>query len=831
MRYILSMVLLLFVTSSSAQLTLTVTVCDPNNVCATSQVPASNDPAFGLIPTANDVFPNWWRSGLAVIGGIPTRSTQCGSTITPSGLTPPVANDDAALINAAITACTAGQVVLLSGATFHLDQSETIIVNKGVTLRGSGTCNNGSTPYCPTVINVDNGLLPWTGGQCGLNTSSEVACNNGPGAIVMWAPNAGNRFDFNWGGSLGHCNLIGSGIACGTQLDADAAKGDTTIQVHTTTGLSVGQWIKIDEATGANYQTDPVGPNLYGNVWAAPDTFNTSPDPATGRVQWAKYVTCGGNPFCDTTGFPYNAPGTIETLYDRPTTEIHVISAIGAGPCPGTSCTVTFDDPLMIAYRVSGMTTFTGSIASTTLTTSGDNCTVAAGQIVDDATHTISDGTYITAINSCSGGAGNYTVNHSQTVASETMIGGAHQAHVYWSTNASGTTMAFLQQASVENLTVNRAQAGGINITMCAYCWMKNVEVVNWGGGIGASGGAFNFNDSARVQLDTSYANNAGNSVNNGAEYPLGMQGASTELLIVNNIIVQGGKGMVGKSGGGNVVAYNYQDMTFYDAFSGIGDWFIDMGTNGSHWVGTHHYLFEGNWADNLDHDDTHGNAVYHVHFRNWSTALRSDFVDPSIPNQATQCGGTCLISDKTPKGGSFANGGSGWFCATSTTCVANGTGPLRAAGPMLHLYWFAYVGNVLGTPSVTTAGNGFQYHTNGAVGIGIWLSGWNSDASHETVTDPNLNGTNNPQFLFKNGNYDYVTASISDWAAGYSQTLTNSFYLFSAPSFFSPGASCTYVWPWVTPTSSPKVQSNSCAGSGLPAKARFDAGTPFVQP
>ncbi len=52
-----------------------------------------------------------------------------------------------------------------------------------------------------------------------------------------------------------------------------------------------------------------------------------------------------------------------------------------------------------------------------------------------------------------------------------------------------------------------------------------------------------------------------------------------------------------------------------------------------------------------------------------------------------------------------------------------------------------------------------------------------------------------------------------------------------SAPTFFSAGASCTYSWPWVTPTGSTQIQSNSCGGPGLPAKARYDAGTPFVQP
>lgn len=38
------------------------------------------------------------------------------------------------------------------------------------------------------------------------------------------------------------------------------------------------------------------------------------------------------------------------------------------------------------------------------------------------------------------------------------------------------------------------------------------------------------------------------------------------------------------------------------------------------------------------------------------------------------------------------------------------------------------------------------------------------------------------------------------------------------------PGAAGYAIWPWVDPTGTTQLQT-------LPAKARFDAGTPFVQP
>ena len=69
-------------------------------------------------------------------------------------------------------------------------------------------------------------------------------------------------------------------------------------------------------------------------------------------------------------------------------------------------------------------TTFTGSIATTTLTVtamlSGDN--IVLGMYIDSTT-SLTNGTYITAFGTGSGGVGTYTVSASQTVASSTIVG------------------------------------------------------------------------------------------------------------------------------------------------------------------------------------------------------------------------------------------------------------------------------------------------------------------------------------------------------------------------------------------------------------------------
>jgi hypothetical protein len=274
---------------------------------------------------------------------------------------------------------------------------------------------------------------------------------------------------------------------------------------------------------------------------------------------------------------------------------------------------------------------------------------------------------------------------------------------------------------------------------------------------------------------------------------------------------------MVGKGSAANVIAYNYVDDTMYDSYSGIGDYWVENSVNGSHWTGTHQFLFEGNWGNQLDDDDTHGNNVYHTYFRNWGTGLRTAFTDPSMAGMGQ------TVDDFNGTGN--ACGGTG-----PTGCVSNSPAPLHVIGPMLHVYWHAYVGNVLGTASKTTSGNGWNYSGDFSTKKHIWMPGWNSDSSNPTKSDPNLTGATGT-FLFKHGNYDYVNGSIADWTSGWSHTLPNSFYLKSKPAFFSAGASCTYTWPWVTPTGGTQLQTNSCSGSGLPAKARYDAGTPFVQP
>jgi hypothetical protein len=210
--------------------------------------------------------------------------------------------------------------------------------------------------------------------------------------------------------------------------------------------------------------------------------------------------------------------------------------------------------------------------------------------------------------------------------------------------------------------------------------------------------------------------------------------------------------------------------------------------------VGSHHMLFEGNYSFNADSDQTHGNAIYHTYFRNYLSGFRRPF---------TALDGT-TINDAANQ--------------------PAGVGPLRTAGAHAYAYWMSFIGNVLGTSGKM---GGWTSNCISAVNDipsqCIWELGY-MDITPQGY-DSNVAAT-----AIQDGNYDYLSNSVTWAAADTAHTLPNSLYLTSAPAFFSAGSG--YKWPWVAPAGSPQIRTG-CGGrcSGLPAKARYDAGTPFAQP
>ena len=331
---------------------------------------------------------------------------------------------------------------------------------------------------------------------------------------------------------------------------------------------------------------------------------------------------------------------------------------------------------------------------------------------------------------------------------------------------------AHVRNAGVEDLTLVGGDNGNLRFQWAALSWARNVESTAW------HGEGLAIDRSFRIELREFYVHDAAWAQPGGGGYAISLAGGTSEALIENGISVRANKVMVARSAGaGSVVGYNYMDMGYINT---NGAW-IEAGINASHMVGAHHVLFEGNYAHNAESDDTHGNSIYHTFFRNYLRGIRSPF-----DNQA---GGR--IDDATQ----------------------SGNGPKHCAGLMAYSYWMSFVGNVLGAPGQM---GGWVYETSFTDGRpGIWMLGW--DSLKPYPTDTRVSAT-----TFRHGNFDYVSNTVKWDPATPNHTLPDSLYLTGKPNFFDRGSG--YVWPWVDPVGGTKLFT-------LPAKARYDAGTPFVQP
>ena len=319
-----------------------------------------------------------------------------------------------------------------------------------------------------------------------------------------------------------------------------------------------------------------------------------------------------------------------------------------------------------------------------------------------------------------------------------------------------------LRGVGVESMTLERGDADLLQFQNVAYSWVKNIEATKW------RGAGVLFFKSFRCELRDSYIHTPVYFEPGGGSYNIALDTGSSEILIENNVSVDADKVMVARTAGaGSVVGYNYMDDGH---IGGNPDW-MEIGVNGSHMVGCHHMLFEGNYGFNGDNDKTHGNSNTHTYFRNHLSGRRLTY----------------------------------------------GMGN-RAAGATATTTYMSFVGNVLGLPGQMS---GWEYQSGMMSNAAIWLLGWDDWAPYPT--DPVVEQT-----TLRDGNFDYVTNS-QRWHGiggavgdGIAAPLPDSMYLTTKPAFFG-----TNPWPWVNPAG----VSDSERIKVLPAKARFDAGTPNIVP
>jgi len=326
--------------------------------------------------------------------------------------------------------------------------------------------------------------------------------------------------------------------------------------------------------------------------------------------------------------------------------------------------------------------------------------------------------------------------------------------------------------SGLEDFTVsgggNPSGNGQIAGDSLAYSWVKGVE----GDGRPASGGMVGIHiqlaHAYRCEIRQCYTHHATNIIAGGNAYGITLRGQSSDNLVEDNISMHLNKPMVNYcTGGGNVIAYNYVDNAYSTDFPG----WEESGVDGNHGSYSVMDLFEGNWGSNIGADSTHYDSGWLTFFRNYAQGKNSS---PPAPDN----------------------------------------GNVRAVGIDGMNRNFNVVGNVLNTAGVV---NGAQpiYQSVDPTTLdpaAIFRIGANSmGGSYEVFDDGTALKT-----LYRHGNYDYVTNSVIWDPTNADHTLPASLYLTAKPAFFG-----SLTWPWVDPLGATKVYT-------LPAKARFDAGTPI---
>ncbi len=255
-----------------------------------------------------------WNPGLMSIGGIPNRTTiftNINASTYGNG-----SQDASAGIQAALEACPAGQVVLLSAGTFTLN--DLLLIHSSITLRGAGPG--------VTVLQKTNGARPRVSATQPVDPGSY---NPDPQPLVI----------------IGASRWPGPDSTRSQNLTTDGAKGASVVTVQSASVFAAGKFVLLDELSGASWQPTPAGFPDNAKVWAGD------------RVAWNMHLpqqqyqddsdnSDASGPY-DTDGTEVFRPPAAMSWFcrsDRPTCEIKEIASINGN-------SVSFTTPLHISYR------------------------------------------------------------------------------------------------------------------------------------------------------------------------------------------------------------------------------------------------------------------------------------------------------------------------------------------------------------------------------------------------------------------------------------------------------------------------------------------------
>jgi len=331
----------------------------------------------------------------------------------------------------------------------------------------------------------------------------------------------------------------------------------------------------------------------------------------------------------------------------------------------------------------------------------------------------------------------------------------------------------FVYRAGVEDLYVYGGMGGdgngNIPVSLCAYCWVKNVEST-W-----SVGTSIGFYATFRSVLRDSYIHETPDPNPGGGGYLTGINQGASDNLFENNVMWNGNKNIVMRaSGGGNVVGYNYMDDAWGSSYPNS----AEAGLNAAHFTTSHMELLEGNYAHNYHGDSYWGNSIYITVFRNQLSGLRA-----ARPPLNTYMYGVYPYRD------------------------LGGRAPVDVQA---YSYYTNFVGNVLGFQGqklLSYQSSGYSYTQN------TWsvqtLTGFPADGVvpmwtiGEQQTSSGWNWVSNTYSTQqRDGNWDWVSQKQLWYGIGgqsgttKTQALPNSLYLTTKPAFFG-----TNPWPWVNPS------------------------------
>ncbi|MGJ4957036.1 glycosyl hydrolase family 28-related protein [Bradyrhizobium sp. HKCCYLRH2015] len=296
-----------------ALLTAALALLSVRGIAAAAEPTASAGPSLAgnLLPVERLAA---WNPGLMSAGGIPNR-TIIYRALSPSG------RDDSGAIQAALTAAPAGQVVMLGPGTFIVN--EPLLISRPVTLRGAGAGvtrlvkTNGARARTSAVIAGTKGIL---------TPVDPSTYSYDPKPIIIVGPSRWNN---------------GPDSSASQDLLADGVQGTSTVTLANTANLKPGDFVLLDEVSGASWQATPAGFPAGAKVWQGD------------RVAWNMHdpVQPGDDNAGANAGGPYDqTPGMLPKSMswfartDRATAEIKEIASV-------TGSTVTFTSPLTISYR------------------------------------------------------------------------------------------------------------------------------------------------------------------------------------------------------------------------------------------------------------------------------------------------------------------------------------------------------------------------------------------------------------------------------------------------------------------------------------------------